>query len=50
MSFPGITWVKAPAPEAETDTADLQRTVAEVLAQPGQQVEAGAALIALAEE
>ena len=32
MSFPGITWVKAPAPEAETDTADLQRTVAEVLA------------------
>lgn len=32
MTFTGITWIKAPSPETEADSADLQRTVAEVLA------------------
>ncbi|TNC52883.1 histidinol dehydrogenase [Rubellimicrobium rubrum] len=30
--FPGISWIKAPSPEAAADTAEVQRLVAEVLA------------------
>ena len=31
MAFPGINWIKAPNPEAEGDTAELSRVVANVL-------------------
>ena len=32
MTFPGIDWIKAPAPETDADTAELSRVVADVLA------------------
>lgn len=43
MTFPGITWVKAPTPDTASDSADLQATVAEVLARVRSQGDAAVA-------